>query len=372
MIKTKKKIIIRISLAASVVVLFAGCSMRIDKKTEMSLLVFLYDDENTVGAYGLEVNLDGYELKLSENPIYQYQKNPELGIIDRDSIYPLILTESNIVFRAEPFKSLREPYSVMKKQEEYESDKEYFTSYKQLWCGDYSLDYIADDAVEGYIIKKDDKKIGCLTLKVKDGEMFEPQAFFLDNDSKLVMLCMRSKGSAAINSYPVSLIASKDSSGEFTIEEKYSYKNVFGEKLSVIHHPFSLGFTENIYADTLSRSFFWNESRNIVRLNPYDGSHDIIVGVKNISSDMPMLDLRTESYYFFWNYGRQNETNVLIFPNYNDIASMLAAFYTDEGEFLGKVLISEDSAVCYDKDNNEKSRIDVPDLEVTLLYAPMQ
>lgn len=375
MIKAKKKIIICTLLAASVFVLFAGCSMRIGKKNETSLLVFSYGDENTVGAYELEVDLDDYELKLSENPIYQYQKNLEFGTIDRDSIYPLILTESNTVFRAEPYRTLREPYSVLKRAGDYESEcpsEDRFTSYKQLWCGDYSMDYIADEDEEKYIIKNLEKEIGSLTAEVKNDERFEPQAFFLDDDENLAMLCIRSKGSAFINMYPVSFVASKDQGGNFNIDKKDSFADIFGEKLSIIHQPHSLGSMENVYADAGSRSFFWNESRNIVRLNPYDGLHDIIVGVKNISRDMPMLDLRTESYYFFWNYGRQNETNILIFPNYNDVAGMLAAFYTDDGEFLGKVLVSEGSAVCFDKDNNEKSRIDVPNLERTLLYAPMQ
>ena len=372
MIKTKKKVIICILLAVSIFVLLAGCYMNQGEMFEINLLVFSSDDENTVGAYKLEVNLADYEMELSQKPIYQYQKNPEFGIIDRDSIYPLILTESNTVFRAEPFKSLREPYLVLKMQEEYESDKDFFTSFKQLWSGDYSMDYIADKVEENYIIKKNGKKIGYLTLEVIDEERFEPQAFFLDDDEKLVMLCTRSRGIAAINSYPISFIASKDIDGRFAIEEKYSYEKIFGEKLSVIHQPLSLGSIENVYADVVSRSFFWNESRNIVRLNPYDGSHTVIVDTQNILRDMPMLDLRRESYGFFWSYGCQSEINILIFPSDNGVSGMLAAFYTDEGEFLGKVLVGEGSAVCYDKDNNEKSRIDVPELESTLLYAPMQ
>ena len=106
-------------------------------------------------------------------------------------------------------------------------------------------------------------------------------------------------------------------------------------------------------------------------MNPYDGSFHIIVRIADIEKDIPTLDTNRESYDFIWNYGRQNEINILIFPNYNDVQGMIAAFYNDEGSYLGRILIGEETVLLFNRENAETAKIEEHGLLSTFLYPPV-
>ena len=210
-----------------------------------------------------------------------------------------------------------------------------------------------------------------MTAEIIEDERFEPLIFFIDKDGKLVMVCTRTKGAVASNNYPVSVVAAKNEDGKYEVAEKTSFERMYEERFSPIQGPYSCWFGENIYADADEECFYWNEGCNIVKMNPYDGSFDIVVNVSDIERDIPTLDTNREEYDFIYNYGHRNGINILIFPNYNDLPGMIAAFYNDEGAFLGRVLVSEDSIICFDKGNKEKSRLEGNNFLSTFLYAPL-
>ena len=124
----------------------------------------------------------------------------------------------------------------------------------------------------------------------------------------------------------------------------------------------------------------------IIMLTARDSVSDTLEGLENGANDymtkpfqfaellarirLRLLDTNREEYDFIYNYGHRNGINILIFPNYNDLPGMIAAFYNDEGSFLGRVLVSEDSIICFDKGNKEKSRLEGNNFLSTFLYAP--
>ena len=350
--------------AALLLLLSAGCA---SKDEQAKLLVFSENNETMAGAYELKIDLSEGTLTLAEEPLYQVQKNTVSENYDWNTIYPKSLTDSNMVLRGEPFKAFRTPYVIIREEEHTDEG----VSFKQLWSGEYRMDYTAGEKSETYEIKKSEEAVAVLTAEIIEDERFEPLIFFIDKAGKLVMVCTRTKGAVASNNYPVSVVAAKNEDGKYEVAEKTSFERMYEERFSPIQGPYSCWFGENIYADADEECFYWNEGCNIVKMNPYDGSFDIVVNVSDIERDIPTLDTNREEYDFIYNYGHRNGINILIFPNYNDLPGMIAAFYNDEGAFLGRVLVSEDSIICFDKGNKEKSRLEGNNFLSTFLYAPL-
>ena len=347
-------------LAGLGLLLMAGCTPKDDG---VNLLIYMPENEDTAGAYELGVNLSEGKLNLATEPLYRLKKYSAIGTFNRDTIYPVCINDSGMVLREEPLEVFDRPYAVLEqsKWQEYSkgsTTKGDFVSFKQIWNGDTCLNYTADEKKESYKIKRGEETIGVLRMEVNKNERYEPLAFFIDKDGSLAVIATRTKGSADMETYPVSIIAEKKEGGYFEAAQKHSFQGMFDETLSRHSAPYSYRFGKNIYGDAKSECFYWNESCNIVKINPYDGSFEILLQSSNLERDIPTLDAERESYDFIWSYGRQNGTNILIFPNYNDVQGMIAAFYNDEGSYLGRLLVKEDAAALFDKENKETSRIE--------------
>lgn len=368
--KRFKSIFVLLSVGLLILV---GCSAR---DADVKLLIYAQENEDVAGAYELYINLKNGTMRCATEPLYQVQKDADIGNFDRDTIYPLSLCDDIMVLRAKPLQAFRTPCEILEQSKWKEFRKNSmvegeFISFKQIWNEDEQLNYTADEKCETYEIEKKGEQIGKLQMEVEENERFEPLAFFLDQDGTLALMCNRTKGSLARESYPVSIVAEKRKNGNFTVIQRHSFQSMFDETLSQNTPPYSEWFGENIYGDTKTECFYWNESCNIVKMNPYDGSFHIIVRIADIEKDIPTLDTNRESYDFIWNYGRQNEINILIFPNYNDVQGMIAAFYNDEGSYLGRILIGEETVLLFNRENAETAKNEEHGLLSTFLYAPI-
>ena len=50
---------------------------------------------------------------------------------------------------------------------------------------------------------------------------------------------------------------------------------------------------------------------------------------------------------------------------------MIAAFYNDEGSYLGRILIGEETVLLFNRENAETAKIEEHGLLSTFLYAPI-
>lgn len=142
--------------AALLLLLSAGCA---SKDEQAKLLVFSENNEAMAGAYELKIDLSEGTLTLAEEPLYQAQKKTVSENYDWNTIYPKSLTDSNMVLRGEPFKAFRTPYVIIKEEEHIDEG----VSFKQLWSGEYRMDYTADEKRETYEIKKSEEAVAVLT-----------------------------------------------------------------------------------------------------------------------------------------------------------------------------------------------------------------
>lgn len=322
----------------------SGCAMQADTGAPtVEMLAYTKGNGDSWCARELSIDLTKEEITLNEGILYEIKN--EYGW--SNEIFPVNILPGLFVLRGE---------SVLQSQREYVvSAKE-----NELWSQGYKLEYEPDTLQA--VITENDQIVGVLDHLEYKNMVLIPMAFFMDQDENLVVMCQRGDEETAWNDvYPVSLVAerkNKDSS-TFVIRQAFSYDDMFNETLSKMQMPFYTWFSTNIYGNAQCGAFFWNEGRSIVRINPYDGSYNVILNEERLKADMPLLDTYRESYEFFSGFSCQNGIYITVFPNYNNVSGTYAAFYNEENQFLGSVLCTEGESVSYcDGHNEERCRIE--------------
>lgn len=307
-----------------------------DNLAVIDLVVYQVDDVGNISAHELSVNLLDSSIKLSPEALFKV--SGEAGWQDR--IFPVSFSNEALVLPYEPIEQPEMEYTVATKGE--------------LYSEDYVLTYDTEKSTAK--ICKGATDIATITLTLDDMQLI-PQAFFIDDESKIAILC-NTEGKTFDQVNPVSLLYTKKSD-VFQLEKTSDYSSIFDEyELSKINMPNYVTIGTNIYGNPESKTFLWNEGANIVELNPYDGTVRVVLSVSKIETDMPNLDTHRDFYEFFTGLGYQNGIYIADFPNYNDLSGTISVFYSKTGEFLGSVLCTEDYISILNKDNVEKNHID--------------
>jgi len=149
--------------------------------------------------------------------------------------------------------------------------------------------------------------------------------------------------------------------GNYEIGDIKSYGDMFSEDLSIIHSPAYSADYSNVYASNSLKKFIWNESRNIVIIDPLTGEYEIALTEEGLLKDMPQVDTTNrESYGFFGKAVYQDGYYLIEFPNYNALNSDYVAFYSNDMKYMGSILVSDGSIALLDEKNQEVDRIDDP------------
>lgn len=301
----------------------------------IDLVVYLADDVGDISAHKLSVDVLESSIELS--PEVLFKVSGETGWQDR--IFPLSFSNKSLVL----------PYAPMEHAMEYTVAVE-----SELRSAGYVLTYDREQSTA--TIRKGDTDIATIALTLDDVQLI-PQAFFVDDESKIAVLC-NTEGETFDKVNPVSLLYIKKSD-MFKLEKTSEYSSIFDKyNLSKINMPSYVTIDTNIYGNPQSKTFLWNEGANIVELNPYTGTVRVVLTVSKIETDMPNLDTHRDFYGFFTGLGYQNGIYIANFPNYNNLSGTISVFYSKAGEFLGSVLCTENYISVSNKDNVEKSRID--------------
>ena len=302
----------------------------------IDLVVYQADAVGDISAHKLSVNVVDSSIELS--PEVLFKVSGDMGWQDR--IFPLSFSGKSLVL----------PYAPI----ELPATENTVAMEGELHSAGYVLTYDREQSTA--TILKGDTDIAAIALTPDDMQLI-PQAFFVDDEGKIAVLC-NTEGETFDKVNPVSLLYTKKSD-VFQLEKTSDYSSIFDEyDLSKINMPNYVTIDTNIYGNPQSKNFLWNEGANIVELNPYNGTVRVVLTVSKIKTDMPNLDTHRESYGFFTGLGYQNGIYIANFPNYNNLSGTISVFYSKAGEFLGSVLCTENYISVSNKDNVEKSRID--------------
>jgi len=306
----------------------------------IELVAYLVDDINDINAHVLSINLFDWTLDLSQDELFRV--SGEIGW--QDSIYPLSLSSNMLVLPSAPLGFPAVDYAISCEEE--------------LYFEDYILLYNYEQSSAE--VNQRGQAIAALPLFLDDVRLI-PQAFFIDSNGKLVVLCI-SEGDTFDKVNPVSLIFFKKTD-TFELESVNDFSSIFDENgLSKINMPNHTRLETNIYGNAQSGSFLWNEGANTVEINPYDGSVNIVLTVKRIENDMPALDTYRDFYEFFTGFSYQNGLYIAKFPNYNELAGTISVFYSSSEGFLGSVLCTDSYISLSDGENNKMDRVENADL----------
>lgn len=304
----------------------------------ISLVAYLLDATDVINAHRLSVNVSDLSVELS--PVVLFKVSGDMGWQDR--IYPLSLSNELLVL---PYAPVEQP-----------TIEHTLATEGKLYNADYVLTYEGDRT----IIRKGNTDIASIAMVLDDMRLI-PQAFFVDGEDAIAVLC-NTEGETFDKVNPVSLLYTKKG-GKFQLEKTSDYKSIFDEfDLSKINMPNYVNIETNIYGNSQSKTFLWNEGANIVELNPYKGIIRVVLTVNNIETDMPHLDTHRDFYGFFTGLGYQNGIYIADFPNYNNLPGTVSVFYSETGKFLGSVLCTEDYISVLDSKNIEKNRVDNAEL----------
>ncbi len=337
-----KRILILI-FALMLFLVSSGCNRNSssDNKEEdtakIDLVVYLPDvSAGVINAHKLSVNVLDTSIELSQDVLFKV--SDDIGWQDR--IYPSHLSSESLVLPYEPTEQPLMEYTL--------------ATEGKLYNADYVLSYNKDQSVA--TIHEGDMEIASIDMTL-DGNQLIPQAFFVDDEGSIAVLC-NTKGETFDKVNPVSLLYTKKGDN-FQLEKTSDFSTIFDEfDLSKINMPNYTNISTNIYGNPQSKTFLWNEGANIVELNPYNGTTRVILTVSDIEKDLPHLDTHRDFYEFFTGLGYQNDVYIASFPNYNDISGTISVFYSETGEFLGSVLCTENNISIFDNKNTEKDRID--------------
>jgi hypothetical protein len=313
----------------------------------IDLIVYLGDDGDEISAHVLSISIADKKIILLQEEVFK--ASSEIGWLDR--IYPLSLSGRSLVLPHTPVEKPMMEYSVATDGEVY------FEEYVLVYDDEQS---IAE-------IRKGGLSIATLLLTL-DKTHLDPQAFFIDDENKVSILC-NTVGDTFEKVNPMSLVYA-EKNGVFELETANDYTSIFDDyQLSKINLPNNTRLETNIHGNAQSNTFLWNEGANIVEINPYDGTVSIVLTVGKIKDDMTSLDTHREFYEFFTGAGYQNGVYIAKFPNYNNLSGTIAVFYSITGEFIGSVLCTSKGISLLDKDNNEIDRIENVML-MPLLFIP--
>ncbi|MGX8698598.1 MAG: hypothetical protein ACSW8F_01535 [bacterium] len=306
------------------------------KSREIELMLFLRDEAGAFSARELKVNLTEPALALSEEALYSV--SGDAGWHDR--LYPITMSGDLVVL----------PEAAAE---------------NTLYFEEYAL--ACDEAASRAEVTLRSEAIAQLDL-TEDGTRLFPQAFFLDREGKIAVLCNK-EGELFDDIYPVTLVFSKSGDG-YTLEKRTDFADLFeGDVLSRIQMPSYQPFYTNIVGNADLSAFLWNEGERIVKLDPNAGSAEILLSVEDIQRDMPFLDTQREEIVFFTGMAYQNGCYIALFPDYNDLPGTIAAFYAGDGTYLGRLVCTEKEVTLYDAANAEQKRITEEGL-CGLLHAP--
>jgi hypothetical protein len=313
----------------------------------VDLVIYLGDDGDEISAHVLLINIADKKIIFLQEEVFK--ASGETGWLDR--IYPLSLSGRSLVLPHTPVEKPMMEYSIATDGEVYFKD--------------YILVY--DDEQSIAEISKGDLSVATLLLTL-DRTHLVPQAFFIDDENKISVLC-NTVGDTFDKVNPMSLVYAVKN-GAFELETTNDHASIFDDyQLSKINLPNNTRLETNIHGNAQSKTFLWNEGANIVEINPYDGTVSIVLTVGKIKDDMPSLDTHREFYEFFTGAGYQNGVYIAKFPNYNNLSGTIAVFYCITGEFIGSILCTGKSISLLDKDNNEIDRIENTML-MPLLFIP--
>ncbi len=305
--------------------------------TEIDLVVYSADAPDVISAHKLSVNIPDLSVELSQEILFKAIGGPGWQI----RVCPLNLSGKSLVLPYEPLEEPAMEYTL--------------TTEGQLYNEDYILIYDSNQST-ATISKKGDKDVGSVELTLDNVQLI-PQAFFVDNEGAIAILC-NTQAETFDRVNPVSLLYTEEK-GTFQLEKISDYSPIFDDfKFSKIDMPNYTNINTNIYGNSESKTFLWNEGANIVELNPYNGTTRVVLTVNNIKTDMPHLDTHRESYGFFTGLGYQNGIYIASFPNYNNLSSTISVFYNRAGKFLGSILCTENYISTLNNENIEKNRID--------------
>lgn len=324
---------------------------------KLQLVTYTGEDAYHWDARKLEVNLADEKISVGENVIFQIFDEKGWS----DCVFPIEMTDNLLVLRGETTKS-EDRRTVICEREEYMGEY-------QIWNGEDVLTYNPKEKTATF--ERNGEDIAALENMQYDGIALYPIAFFVDDDDKLVIMCERGDEEALWNEhYPVSVVASKtdDLSKKYSISQTNSFEKLLEDDFSQMNLPYRTWFDVNVYADNETKSFLWNETQNIVKMNPYNSEYEIILTEKDVEENMKFLDTQKESYAFFNGFAVQEDVYIAMFPSYNDLAGTYAAFFNREGDFLGCVLCTESSITYLNKQGEETDKIEMDKLK-GMLYA---
>jgi hypothetical protein len=325
---------------------------------ELNFLVYAGDDQTHWQAKEGELDLQTQEVTVDDEVVYE--------VIDEhgwsDALYPMEFTDEWLVLRGESSVQPDRDYVICERED-------YLGEYK-IWNGRLSLTF--DPKTKQSLIENGEEIVGTLDNLDYEGISLQPIAFFMDEDKKLVLLCERgSEATAWDDSYPVAVVASlrNSESKSYVIESMRPLENMFSEELSKMKAPYRTWFDTNVYADEKEACFYWNETRCIVKINPYNGAYEVILSEQDVKENMPYLDTTREGYGFFTGFAVQDDMYIVQFTNYNDVFGTYAALFDYKGELIGSLLCTESSLTYQGVDGETISEIKNDDLK-GLLYIP--
>ena len=348
-----KKCLFACALLLSLLMALAGCddyagAREEDKNpADVNLVTYSNNDDGSISAYTLSVALDTQTLKLSPEPLFTVPG----GLDWLDQVYPVALSANALVLPKPPTGDTAIPYVVAQKG--------------TLYYQDYTLIY--DETEATATVERAGRTVAVLPMSI-EGDFVTPQAFFVNEDGQIAVLA-NTNGSTYDLVYPVTLLYSKTDDG-FALEKSASFQTIFEENdFSKVNQPTYVPALSNVYGNGSTGTFLWNETTNIVALDPVQGTAQVLLDDKRIAEDLPEMDTSRDFMEFFSDVGYQNGVYMSSFPNYNSTFGTNVAFYSSDGTFLGHILCTEIAMTLTNGKGEETARIDKDSL-CGLLYTP--
>lgn len=351
---TKKfeRLLCRSFLVFALLGVLSGCSIEKEMSSSVDILSYLTNENDDYCASVLSIDVLNETIRLSQGELFSVSKTTGW----QDAVYPIGISQEKLILFAKPTETSHTSCNIAVSN--------------QLYFKDYSL--LFDPDTNSAEIKKNDEVLGTASLMLDDTALL-PEAFFIDEDGVVAVLCNTDGCGDFEKVYPVSVLYKKSTNKEkYEMTEAHTYNKLFeDDTLSKINIPEFTLFGTNIYSNGYLKAFLWNEGENIVEIDPYNGTARTIITEAQIKQDIPEIDTHREQYEFFDGAGYQEGIYMVEIPNYNHTDGAMVVFYDENIQFMGYILCTREAIILYDRDCGEAAKISNNNLEA-MLFVPQE
>lgn len=322
-VKIKKRCLFLILILIFIFIVFAGCN---NNENNIDAYIYnfnllIYNNESGINAF--EVDINNYDINISESPLYSLPEGSMAG----DRIFPQFWYDNILILRDEPiFVNDKYNYKISDENTRYYNQ---YTLFKEN---------------NKWHLKCDSETIAEYEF-ILNGNNYEPISFYIDDLNKAYILC------TYWNTVDMGIAVFTCNIDDNLKPEVINYKLIFDElKIETTLYPYYCYSGSNV--SVCKDGFLYNEGAKIYIINPNNKKLTLATDEEKIKNNMPFLDTTRPSYEFFSSASFQANYYLVSFTAWNSLQGTYVCIYDLNFNFCGYMSITNNIITITDNNNN--------------------